>query len=73
MSKNILIRLNRFVKGTTRGRRMVKSIRLNEKYYEEYKECLLQMQRYPVEEWGEVGQLWFKGIPVYKKAGLKRF
>lgn len=65
---NILLRLNKFVLGTTRGRKTVTGIRLNEKYYNEYKDALLQTQRYPVEEWDKIEKLWFMGIPVYKKS-----
>ena len=63
----IIHRLNRFVIGTTRGRKMVKGIRLKGAHYEEYKYEISKMQRYPVEEWEVGGKcLWFMGIPIYR-------
>ncbi len=59
-SKNILERLNRFVIGTMRGRRMVKKIRLSESMYEQYKEEMRNMGC------DVSGKIYFMGIEVVK-------
>lgn len=59
-SKNILERLNRFVIGTMRGRRMVKKIRLSEEMYEQYRYELFMMGC------DVSGKIYFMGIEVVK-------
>lgn len=67
MNKPIQQRLNRFVIGTTRGRKMVKGIRLSGAQFDEYMSFLRMLGRYPnLQEW----DVYFMGVPIYRHEWL---
>lgn len=68
---NIIQRLNRIFVGTMRCRRHINAFRLKEAHYNEVKEYLGALHRYPVENWErELKHIWLFGVPVYKHPWL---